>query len=153
MQQGSCTFGRIGQLQQLAADSRHRIAHRISEGRRSGGFDVKTADRLPFLTTLCRTRLCCSSRQVSQPRSFRVGRFHPVSTLRCDIVPKLHRRAAATPRDPRWALTLRWSVRFQSTKNRCRDPWWRARPVWQREIGEPNRAPIILADCSALGPR
>ena len=28
----------------------------------------------------------------------------------------------------------------------------RARPVWQREIGEPNRAPIILADCSALGP-
>ena len=28
-----------------------------------------------------------------------------------------------------------------------------ARPVWQREIGEPNRAPIILADCSALGPR
>ena len=29
----------------------------------------------------------------------------------------------------------------------------RARPVWQREIGQPNRAPIILADCSALGPR
>jgi len=29
----------------------------------------------------------------------------------------------------------------------------RARPIWQREIGEPNRAPIILADCSALGPR
>ena len=28
----------------------------------------------------------------------------------------------------------------------------RARPVWQREIGEPNRAPIILADCSALVP-
>jgi hypothetical protein len=22
----------------------------------------------------------------------------------------------------------------------------RARPVWQREIGQPNRAPIILAD-------
>src|SRR5262249_46536113 len=29
----------------------------------------------------------------------------------------------------------------------------RARPVWQREIGEPTRAPIILADCRALGPR
>src|SRR5215813_14103215 len=28
----------------------------------------------------------------------------------------------------------------------------RARPVWQREIGEPNRAPIILADCSRAWP-